>query len=239
MKTNVFPLFGKSLSVLAVFCLTAFVAFGAASNSGFLKSAPYMEINPESDAALSQIAPKAIEVLDGIVAKVKTKAEAKIASGGDAAYNAYLDTYLDVLNGLDDSLMSDPDYDTTYRFLFEYLYPRVNAMKKDIGSASALDRILQAFDPSDSIENTNSNTQSRSRTTLDAAPSAETDLCAQEGLDNIDETNFSVAKNVVITGDGWSKFSGLPDGRDRAYKMDAGQSYSFPMEIPENAASLN
>lgn len=29
------------------------------------------------------------------------------------------------------------------------------------------------------------------------------------------------------------------DPRDRAYKMDAGQSYSFPMDIPDNAASLN
>lgn len=52
------------------------------------------------------------------------------------------------------------------------------------------------------------------------------DLCKQQGLDNIDETNFSKASMVEKTGFSSSN----SDLRGYVYKMGPGQSYSFPVD---------
>lgn len=50
------------------------------------------------------------------------------------------------------------------------------------------------------------------------------DLCKKEGLDNIDEGNYSADKNTI-----WAGFPNY-DSRGYIYKMNPGQSYSFPID---------
>lgn len=54
------------------------------------------------------------------------------------------------------------------------------------------------------------------------------DLCKQQGLDNIDETNYSAEKYALDSG---LRFQGLLYNlQNYSYKMGPGQSYSFPVD---------
>jgi hypothetical protein len=118
------------LATVGAFALTAFLTYGTFSSpGGYFGSTPYQNRIAAADQKLDQLTgTQGKTVLDGVVLKVKQRAEAK---GGNprnaAAYNAYLDTYLAKVDQLDNTTRSSLGND--YEFLFQYIYPRVYELR--------------------------------------------------------------------------------------------------------------
>ncbi|MDD5377186.1 MAG: hypothetical protein PHH16_03650 [Candidatus Gracilibacteria bacterium] len=138
------------------------------------------------------------------------------------AITAKLDAFLVKVQALRSRYPSDIDWNT----FLDTLNSKVGALKPQYaGNAlilTVLDRLsvgvngLKAQGDTDAI-------------------SDDTDLCTKEGLDNIDETNFSMTKNVMRVTD----FFPSSDDRALGYKMDVGQSYSFPIMYNTGLYGLN
>jgi hypothetical protein len=77
MKTPL-SLVKQSVAIFGVFAVTAIATYQSADNGKLFISTPYATRNESSDALLSRLtAGKGSAILDGIVAKVKAKAETK------------------------------------------------------------------------------------------------------------------------------------------------------------------
>ncbi|MDD2892227.1 MAG: hypothetical protein PHQ95_04645 [Candidatus Gracilibacteria bacterium] len=147
MKTN-FSLIKQSFLVFSIFCLTTFITYGANTlPGGFLKSQVYTTINSSADALLeSATNGEGAAILDGLILREKDMADqsGRVAqSTGKSytgAYNAYLDDYLSKLDTLDNEVRNS--FNTNdYSFLFQYIYPRVFALK--ISQDSIITNILR------------------------------------------------------------------------------------------------
>lgn len=132
-----------TLTTIGVFVLTAFVTFWAASNGSLFKSSPYTTRNAMSDARLSSLTNGAGSgILDGLVTKVRVRAEMIWGNPVDISkYNGYLETYLGKLDKLDNDTRTQLGSD--YEFIFQYIYPRVNELKKN---ANQFDSIVGSID---------------------------------------------------------------------------------------------
>ena len=204
------PLIKDSLLVFMVFSLTTFITFASANVSGgFLQSSPYKNRDVIADQKLNTLTDgQGSKILDGIVSKVQTKAQEMAGNPVDAkAYNAFINNYLSTIDTLDNTVRKQIGSD--YDFIFKYLYPRVYELRMEESSS-----LLSIFNNLGTAVNSTTNNPSintnRSVTVLNTSSdlinnSVEEDLCAQEGLDNIDETNFSITKNVFIKGNGWGQ----------------------------------
>jgi hypothetical protein len=126
----------KPLLAFGAFVLTAFLMYGATSAlGGSLKSTPYQSRDATADQTLDRLTNGAGKgILDGVVLKVKQKA---VQAGGNplnaAAHDAYLNVYLDKLNALDDTTRAGAG--PGYEFIFQYIYPRVHELRKNIVTA--------------------------------------------------------------------------------------------------------
>ena len=109
----------------------------------YLESTPYRTRDAGADSDLSRLTGGAgAGILDKVVARVKAKAESK---GGNpmnaAAYNAYLDSYLGLVDKLDDTTRAQVGPE--YAFLFKYIYPRVHELRKPDSAAQATALVAQ------------------------------------------------------------------------------------------------
>jgi hypothetical protein len=128
---------GPSLAVVSAFSVTAFAAFVVAGSGQMLHSTPYTAIDAAADAKLSTLtAGKGASILDGLVSKVRAKA---IDKGGNpvnaSLYTAYVDAYLAKVDQLDNDMRKA--YGNEYAFIFQYVYPRVRAIRVPAATASA------------------------------------------------------------------------------------------------------
>ena len=127
---------GPSLAVVSAFSVTAFAAFVVAGSGQMLHSTPYTAIDAAADAKLSTLtAGKGASILDGLVSKVRAKA---IDKGGNpvnaSLYTAYVDAYLAKVDKLDNDMRAA--YGSEYAFLFQYIYPRVYAIRTPATAAN-------------------------------------------------------------------------------------------------------
>ena len=218
----------------------------------FFKSTPYAEIDVESDTKLSALTNgKGAAILDDIIIKVKAKAEAAAGDPrNDTAYNAYLDTYLETVDLLDDQVRDSMGSD--YEVIFKYLYPRVYALRAEDDMFASIFKRLGGEDdgmtrscpsfappspdfcsggtivPSKSDVNgctpppscvpKTASTSTGTATGTVTPPSAEVDLCAEQGLTNIDETNWESmrASHIVKSGNFNTSYK---DDRNYQYLM--------------------
>ena len=157
MKTNNSSRITKYLLVLGVFGITTFITYGAAITSGgMFKSTPYQSRNTTADATLSRLTNgSGAIILDGVVAKVKAKATEK---GGNplsvSAYNAYIDTYLNGVDKLDNETRTALGSD--YEFIFQYIYPRVYELKQGNSAFTSISNSLSDMVGASDNKNTGS-----------------------------------------------------------------------------------
>jgi hypothetical protein len=128
---------GQYLAVFSAFSATALVFFAAAGSGQMLHSTPYAAIDATADAKLSSLtAGQGAGILDGVVAKVRARATEK---GGNpvnpSLYTAYVDGYLAKVDRLDNDMRTA--YGNEYAFLFQYIYPRVYAIRTPAAGATA------------------------------------------------------------------------------------------------------
>jgi hypothetical protein len=121
--------YGQYLAVFVAFSATALAAFMAVGSGQMLHSTPYSSIDATADAKLSSLtAGKGGGILDGLVAKVRTKAVDKGGNPVNASlYTAHVDAYLAKVDKLDNDMRAA--YGNEYAFIFQYIYPRVHAIR--------------------------------------------------------------------------------------------------------------
>ena len=128
----------QTFIVLATFAASALLTYGTgAVTKGYFGSTPYQNPNAVADQTLDRLTGgQGREILDGLVARVKQKAEEK---GGNPLnvtdYNAYLDDYLAKMDQMDNSTRAS--LGSGYEFLFQYLYPRVYGLRLNAAVANA------------------------------------------------------------------------------------------------------
>lgn len=147
MKNNS-SLIKQSFFIFSIFCLTTFITYGANTLPwGLLKSQVYTTINSSADALLESATNwEGAAILDWLILREKDAAD-KAGKAAQSAwksytgtYNAYLDDYLSKLDALDNEIRSS--FNTNdYAFLFQYIYPRVFALK--ISQDSIITNILK------------------------------------------------------------------------------------------------
>ncbi|MDD5376783.1 MAG: hypothetical protein PHH16_01570 [Candidatus Gracilibacteria bacterium] len=141
--------------------------------------------------------------LDAFMGKVQSKK----LSMDSASYTTLLTT----IKGKLTTLQTDPQYinNTMIQNVLGYILYEVNNL---------------------SLSSSNTSSSTRSASILSASPD-NTDLCAQQGLNNIDELNWEGKRGDHVFRRG--QFTDW-DIRGYAYKMNAGESYSFPIrtDIP-------
>ncbi len=108
-----------------------------------------------SDAVLNTLTNGAgAGVLDGVIAKVKAKAELKGGTPVDnTLYTTYIDTYLSQVDQLDNTTRAQlgPDY----AFIFKYIYPRVYELRKSGSQFGTIVDSLETLVNTGSIDTAN------------------------------------------------------------------------------------
>jgi hypothetical protein len=120
---------GQYLPAFVAFLASALAVFVIAGSGQMLRSTPYNSIDATADARLSSLtAGQGASILDGLVTKVRAKAMDKGGNPVNASlYTAYVDAYLAKVDRLDNDMRAA--YGNEYAFLFQYIYPRVRAIR--------------------------------------------------------------------------------------------------------------
>jgi hypothetical protein len=128
--------YGQYLAAFVAFSATALAAFMAVGSGQMLHSTPYASIDAAADARLSSLtAGQGAPILDGVVTKVRAKAAEKGGNPVNASlYTAYVDAYLAKVDKLDNDMRAA--YGSEYAFLFQYIYPRVYAIRTPATAAN-------------------------------------------------------------------------------------------------------